>query len=81
MEQAFKTCTNCNINYNIDNFPSGKRKCTDCFSANRKIVRQELAERNGCRNYAHYLKMKRIEKINKDKSQVAWAENLLKTYL
>jgi hypothetical protein len=44
-------------------------------------VRQELAERNGCRNYAHYLKMKRIEKINKDKSQVAWAENLLKTYL
>ncbi len=81
MKQAFKTCTNCNISYNIDNFPSGKRKCTDCFSANRKIARQELAERNGCRNYAHYLKMKRIEKLHQDKSREVWAENLLKTYL
>jgi len=81
MKLSVKTCTNCNINYNIDNFPSGKRKCTDCFSANRKIVRQALAERNGCRNYAHYLKMKRIEKIHQDKSHEIWAENLLKTYL
>ena len=81
MKLSVKTCTNCNINYNIDNFPSGKRKCTDCFSANRKIVRQALAERNGCRNYAHYLKMKRIEKIHQDKSHEIWAEKLLKTYL
>jgi len=44
-------------------------------------VRQALAERNGCRNYAHYLKMKRIEKIHQDKSHEIWAENLLKTYL
>jgi hypothetical protein len=78
LRQGIKTCTDCKRTYSIDNFPSDKRKCTDCFSANRKIVRQALAERNGCRNYAHYLKMKKIEKMYQDKSHEIWAMNLLK---
>jgi PHP family Zn ribbon phosphoesterase len=81
MKEGFKTCTNCNIIYKVSDSPSGKENCRDCYNANRKIVRQELAERNGCRNYAHYMKLKKIEKINEDKSREVWAENLLKTYL
>ena len=81
MEQGFKTCTNCNINYKVSESPSRKENCRDCYNANRKIVRQELAERNGCRNYAHYMKLKKIEKTKEEKSHKEWAENFLKTYL
>jgi hypothetical protein len=81
MGLEIKTCTDCKRSYNVSDSPSKEENCRDCYNANRKIVRQALAERNGCRNYAHYLKMKRIEKINEEKSHKVWAENLLKTYL
>jgi hypothetical protein len=81
MKQEFKTCTDCKRSYNVSDSPSKEENCRDCYNANRKIVRQELAKRNGCRNYAHYMKLKKIGKINEEKSREVWAENFLKTYL
>lgn len=62
-KEETKICTDCKGEFPLSYFPYNKRKCDPCFKLNRKIVRQVLAERNGCKNYKQYLKLKTIQKL------------------